>query len=89
MLEQKILDAIDIVCLNCSGVEGDCDTCAVRKMVRKSSKTTDIESVYDEMVFVDEITGILGELFDKDLSDIPEQAIVHLNEAYNILVKEL
>ena len=47
----------------------------------------DSESEIDTL-FVDDVTGTVGEWLDMDSSDIPPEAMKHLREAYNICCKE-
>lgn len=44
---------------------------------------------HDNFVYVEDITGYIGELLDKDYSDIPPEAIKHLKQAYEICARSL
>ena len=48
-------------------------------------------STYDprDVIFCEDVTGILGELFDSDLTGIPENAVAHLQAAYDICARYL
>jgi hypothetical protein len=47
---------------------------------------------YDEgmdVVYLEDVTGILGEMLSADTSDIPDDALAHLGAAYDICVENL
>lgn len=42
-----------------------------------------------DVVYLEDATGILGEMLSADTSDIPDNALAHLGAAYDICVENL
>ena len=49
----------------------------------------DSDQATDKALYIDDITGTIGQWLDMDTSDIPTEAIKHLQQVYNICAKEL
>ena len=43
----------------------------------------------DDMVFCEDVTGVLGQMFALDMSGLPEEAVKHLQDAYQICAEYL
>ena len=43
----------------------------------------------DETLYIDDITGTIGQWLDMDTSEIPPETIKYLQKAYDICAKEL
>jgi len=44
---------------------------------------------FDDTLYVEDVTGIIGEWLDSDCSGIPDEALLHLQSAYEICAKAL
>lgn len=44
---------------------------------------------YEDGVYCEDITGVLGMMFASDMRDVPDEAVFHLSEAYAICAKQL
>lgn len=51
--------------------------------------TDDNDQSTDETLYIDDITGTIGQWLDMDTSEIPPEAIKYLQKAYDICAKEL
>lgn len=51
--------------------------------------TDDNDQATDKALYIDDITGTIGQWLDMDTSEIPPEVIKHLQKAYDICVKEL
>lgn len=71
----------DVACITHTG-----DTV---KSGRMAATTPEPESLCEEFVTCDEITGYVGAWLEADTSDIPVEAVKHLQEACSICSKEL
>ncbi len=49
----------------------------------------DNDGPVDDPVMVEDVTGTLGEWFDRDTSDIPQEALALLQQAYRICADAL
>lgn len=57
-----------------------------RKVSKKGSGTP--SEVFDEFLFLGDVTGLLGEWFDMDTQDIPETALAALHKVYDLCCQE-
>lgn len=58
-----------------------------RRKVSKEGSGTPSE-VFDEFLFLGDVTGLLGEWFDMDTQDIPEAALAALHKVYDLCCQE-
>jgi len=66
-----------------------CRGTSPHKRRKVSVEGTDTPSeVFDEFLFLGDVTGLLGEWFDMDTQDIPEPALAALHKVYDLCCQE-
>jgi hypothetical protein len=66
-----------------------CRRTSPHKRRKVSVEGTDTPSeVFDEFLFLGDVTGLLGEWFDMDTQDIPETALAALHKVYDLCCQE-